>query len=65
MRKPHLVKENHLWKLFTNKERHICIAKAMHLCLILQKLRDYRASQAQTCIPEDEMMFGVESPGGN
>jgi len=64
MRKPHIVRENHLWKMFTDKERHICICRTLHLSQILTKLRDYRASQAKS-LSEDEMMFGVESPGGN
>lgn len=67
----HIVKENHLWKVYNSRQKEICIAKTMHLHQMIQKLRtaDWATRMYEKSIghilSEDEMMFGVESPGGN
>lgn len=67
----HIVKENHLWKVYNNSQKEICIAKTMHLHQMISKLQTaYWATQMHEksidyILSEDEMMFGVESPGGN
>lgn len=56
--KLHIRKKNRRWGLYVNKTASEPYIESEHLWMLLQRLQPAR-------INEEEMMFGVTSPGGD
>lgn len=70
MAKPHLRKKNGRWEAYADKTAPQPYIRSFHLWMlmrVLSRVHNQQMNQRDTagCINEEEMMFGVTSPGGN